>query len=112
MDTLYKLWLKLGWLLYKVDRLNEKLFDKLVDIGWLRLALYLRSYGTMPLKSKDDFNLFAAAAAYAEYYTERAGHKDNHSINRCYYGLSLFDQVFRYRTMKIVNWFLQPVFKL
>lgn len=110
VDTFYKLWLKFGWLLYKLDRLNEKMFDKMMDRGWLNLAIYFRSYGTTNAKSKSDFNIFPIAAGHAEFYTEKSNNKGNHSINRCYYGLSLFGQVFRYHTMKIVDWFLQPVF--
>jgi hypothetical protein len=112
VDTFYKLWLKLGFFLYKIDRFNEKLFDKLIDKGWLNLAIYLRSYGTTRAETKSDFNIFPIAAGHAEFYTDRSGHKGNNSINRCYFGLSLFGQVFKYHSKKISNWLLQPAFKI
>jgi hypothetical protein len=110
VDTFYKLWLKLGYFLYKIDRFNEKFFDKLIDRGWLNLAIYLRSYGTTSSKSKDAFNIFPIAAGHAEFYAERSGNKKNHSINRCYYGLSLFGLVIKYHIAKIIIWLLQPAF--
>ncbi len=97
-------WMKLGYLLYLVDKLGEKLFDSLIDRNWFRLACFIRTYGT------NDSELWMYAGAVTEVITEELGAKDNQTLYRCYFGLELFARIFEIHFKRVVRWFLQPIF--
>jgi len=99
------LWMKLGYLLYLVDKLSEKLFDKLIEKNWVNLAFFIRTYGT------NNSELWIYAGVVTEVITEELGERDNQTLYRCYFGLQLFARVFEIHLKRVVHWFLQPVFR-
>ena len=105
LDMFVMLWMKLGYLLYLADDLNEKLFDRLIDRNRLAAACFIGTYGT------NDSGIRVYAAVVALLITEELGEGDNRTLYRCYFGLRLFARVFEIHLKRFVRWFLQPVFR-
>jgi hypothetical protein len=105
LDMFVVLWMKLGYLLYLVDKLSEKLFDWLIDRRWLDLACFIRTYAT------NDSGIWIYAAVAAGVIAEELDEGENRTLYRCYFGLQLFARIFEIHLKRAVHWFLQPVFR-
>jgi hypothetical protein len=105
-QTVLKLGLMFGYLLWLLDELNENVYDLLNKMGWMRVASFIRSRGT---KTE---GLFIKAGAYAdilanEYCEKYDLVKDYRSadgsepsgewygIRRCFYGFQLYKFIFQ-----------------
>jgi hypothetical protein len=118
IDTFRKIGLWLGWFLYNLDRVNDRIFDLVISHepykNWkFKLANFYRTRGT------NDSSIFISAAAEAEYRLEamgevkkelseglvivRHGKKhwvetpediENQLLYRCLYGLRLYKCIF------------------
>ncbi len=94
-DTFWKLWLRIGYLIYLFDRIVEKLFDLFVaTIGHGKIASFVRTYGT------HDMEPVTRAAACADIVMESRmkilDEDENWPLWRCYYGAALFKEVWIY----------------
>jgi len=105
LDMFVMLWMKVGYLLYLADGLNERLFHRLIDRNRLALACFIRTYGT------NDGGIWMYAAVVAMLITEELDGGDDRTLYRCYFGLQLFARVFEIHLKRSVRWFLQPVFR-
>ena len=90
-DTFRKIGFWFGWILYNLDRLNEKVFDLLTSHepykDWmLELAFSVRKRGT----NKPRLFQRAAGEALAEMDIMEENRDDNPLLYRCLYGLKLY----------------------
>jgi hypothetical protein len=85
-DTFWKIWLRLGYLLYLVDRLIEKLFDLTTKIGWFKIAGFIRTYGTGSMDPS------TRASAWADTVIDVRDEGENWLLWRCYFGWTLFKE--------------------
>jgi hypothetical protein len=103
-DAFIMLWLKLGYLLYLVDRLGEKLCGKLIDRDLWELAFFIRTYGTR------DSGIWMHAGAMSVIITEELGERDNETLTRCYFGLQLIARICAIHLGNVAGWLLRPAF--
>ncbi len=83
-NTFWLIWLRIGYLMWLVDQLVEKLFDLIVAIfGYGKLASFIRTYGTSNMYAVDQA-VHGANVAIEGWGEECLG------LWRCYYGWDLF----------------------
>lgn len=115
-QTFLKLGLWFGYLLYQLDRLNEKVFDLMSNRGWYNLAMFIRDRGT-----KTDHILQIAggnASALTDEYCERydlikryvtvdgSDHSNEwYGVYECFYGLQLYKLIFCDYGRRFMKWF-------
>lgn len=86
-DTLWKIWIRIGYFIWLIDGLTEKVFDLIVGtIGYGKIASFFRTYGTRSMTP------CWKACARASAMIESRDEGENQRLWRCYYGWALFKE--------------------
>ena len=108
-DMLYKIKIYFGYLLYLIDTLNEKIYDKLMEKAMKlnggefvkkadRIGM-ARSYGLST-------EIFSRASGYA---SDFADYDENRFLWRSYYGYGLFYEIFKAIYKRVGQWLDRPL---
>ena len=85
-DTFWKIWIRLGYLLYLGDRLVERIFDWTTKAGLFKFATLIRTYGTGSMSPS------IKASAWADIVIDVQDEGNNWPLWRCYFGWSLLKE--------------------
>ena len=86
-DTFWKIWLRMGYLLYLIDCLMERIFDFIIaKTSWNNFASFVRTYGT------NEVSTIQRAGAWASFLIDIRDEGENWPLWRCYYGWAIFKE--------------------